>query len=162
MLEKGDQMGASRTCRTMPIYREILEEYGLCIMNKKPIWFRGNKKSLIDHIATNAHHHIDNITTTPPGISDHGMVIFNLRTSEITDNPKYHLSQNMKNANPLDVELLASFNLFLQQIWSTRDVHETWTLLDQGIEDLSNMLAPTKVVQHRSNFQPYLTESPRI
>ena len=101
------------------------------------------KKSLINHIATNAHHHIDTIITTPPGISDHGMVIFNLRTSEITDNPKYHLSQNMKNANSLDVELLVSFNPFLQQIWSARDVHETWKLLDQGIEDISNMLAPT-------------------
>ena len=64
----------------------------------------------------------------------------------------------MKNADTLDVEVLASFNPFLQQIWSTRDVQETWKLLDQGIEDISNMLAPTKVLQHWSNFQPYMTE----
>ena len=31
-------------------------------------------------------------------------------------------------------------------------------MLDQGIEDISNMLARTKVVQHWSNFQPYMTE----
>ena len=129
MLEDRDQIAASRTCRTMPIYREILEEHGMYVMNKKPTWFRGNRKSLIDHIATNAHQHIDNITTIPPGISDHGMVIFNLRTSEITDNPKFHLSQNMKNANLLDIELLASFNPFLQQIWSNRNVQEIWNLL---------------------------------
>ena len=49
-----------------PIYREILEEHGIYVMNKKPTWFRGNRKSLINHIATNAHQHIDNITTTPP------------------------------------------------------------------------------------------------
>ena len=94
----------------MPIYRDILEENSMYVMNKKPAWFRGNKKSLIDHIATNCHQHIDNIITTPCGTSDHGMVIFNLRTKEVTDNPKFHLRQNMKNANPLDIELLASFN----------------------------------------------------
>ena len=87
----------------MPIYRDILEEYGMHVLNKKPTWFRGNKKSFIDHVATNTHQHIDNIITTPAGISDHGMVIFNLRMSEITDNPKFHLSQNMKNANSLDI-----------------------------------------------------------
>ena len=67
----------------------------------------------------------------------------------------------MKKANSLDIELLASFNPFLQQIWSNRDVQETWNLLDQGIEDISNMLALTKVVQHRSNFQPYTTDELR-
>ena len=79
MLEDKDQIAASRICRTMPIYRDILDEYGMHVMNKKPTWFRGDKKSLIDHVATNTHQHIDNITTTPAGISDHGMVIFNLR-----------------------------------------------------------------------------------
>ena len=67
----------------------------------------------------------------------------------------------MKNANSLDIELLASFNPFLQQIWSNRNVQDTWNLLDQGIENISNMLAPTKVVQHRSNFQPYMTDELR-
>ena len=142
----------------MPIYREILEKYGLCVMNKKPTWFRGDKKSLIDHITTNAHQNIDNITNTLPGISDHVMVIFDLRTTIITENPKYHLSQNWENTNSLDLELLASFNPFLQQIWSNKKVQETWKLLDKGIEDLLNMLAPTKIVQHRANYQPYLTE----
>ena len=32
MLEERDQIGTSRTCRTMPIYREILQENGLCVM----------------------------------------------------------------------------------------------------------------------------------
>ena len=99
MLEELDQIGISRTCCTMPIYREILEEYGLCVINKKPTWFRVDKKSLIDPISTNAHQNIDNIITTPPGISDRGMVIFNLRTTEITENPKYHFTQNWENAN---------------------------------------------------------------
>ena len=58
----------------------------------------------------------------------------------------------------MDLGLLASFNPFLQQIWSNRDVHETWELLSDGVEDMSNMLAPTKVVQHRSNFQPYMND----
>ena len=118
------------------------------MLNKKRTWFRQNKKSLIDHISTNSIQHIDNIITTPPGLLDHSMVIFNLRTNEITDNPKYHLSQNWENANSMDVWLLASFNPFLQQILANRDVQETWQLLSDGIEDMSNMLAPTKVVQH--------------
>ena len=45
MLEKHDQIATSRISRTMPIYREILEEHGMYVMNKKPTWFRGNKKS---------------------------------------------------------------------------------------------------------------------
>ena len=146
MLADCDQISISRTRRTMPIYRDILEEYGLCIMNKKPTWFRGDKKSLIDHLSTNLHQNINNITTTLPGISDHGMVIFNLRTTEITDNPEYHLTQIWENTNSLDLGLLASSNPFLQHSWSNRDVHETWKLLSDSIEDMSNMLAPTKVV----------------
>ena len=43
----------------------------------------------------------------------------------------------------MDVGLLASFNPFLQQIWPNKDVHETWNLLSDDIEDMSNMLAPT-------------------
>ena len=86
------------------------------------------------------------------------MVIFNLRTNEITDNPKYHLTQNWDNVNLMDVGLLASFNPLLQEIWAIRDVHDTWKLLSDGIEDMSNMLAPTKAVKHRSNFQPYIND----
>ena len=86
------------------------------------------------------------------------MVIFNLRTTEITDNPKYHLTENWENANSLDLGLLACFNPFLQQILANRDVQETWKLLDQGIEDLFNTLAPTKVVQHSANFKPYMKD----
>ena len=67
----------------------------------------------------------------------------------------------MKNANPLDIELLASFNPYLQQIWSNTDVQETWQLLDKGIEEISDMVAPTKVVQHKSNFQPYINDELR-
>ena len=37
MFVECDQIAVSRRCRTMPIYREILEEYGLCVMNKKPM-----------------------------------------------------------------------------------------------------------------------------
>ena len=83
----------------------------------------------MDHVTTNIHQQIDNITTTQPGISNHSMVVFNLRTTENIDNPKYHLTQNWDNANSLDVELLTSFNPFLQQFWSVRDVNETWKLL---------------------------------
>ena len=114
MLENRDKISVSRTRRALPIYRKILEAYGLCVMNKKPAWFRQNKKSLIDHISTNIGQNIDNVTITPPGLSDHSIVIFSLRANEITDNPKYHLSQNWENANSMDVGLLASFNPFLQ------------------------------------------------
>ena len=58
-----------------------------------------SQKSLIDHLSTSLHQKIDNITTTAPELADHGMLIFNLRTKEITDNPKYHLTQNWENAN---------------------------------------------------------------
>ena len=45
MLEERDQIATSRICRTMPIYRDILEEHGMHVMNKNPTLFRGNKKS---------------------------------------------------------------------------------------------------------------------
>ena len=44
MLEDRDQITDSRTCRTMQIYREILEEHGMHVMNKKPTWLRGKRK----------------------------------------------------------------------------------------------------------------------
>ena len=43
-------------------------------------------------------------------------------------------------------------------MWSIQDIHQTWELLSDGMEDFSNMLAPTKTVQHRPNFQPYINE----
>ena len=93
-----------------------------------------------------------------PQDSDHGIVIFHLRTKEITDNPKYHLTDIWEKAHSMDLELLASCNPFIQQIWPNRDNHETWKLLWDDIEDISNTLAPTEVVQHRSNFQPYMND----
>ena len=46
MLEDKDQISLSQICQTMPIYREMLEENGMIVMNKKPTWFRGNKRAL--------------------------------------------------------------------------------------------------------------------
>ena len=109
------QISISRTCRTMRIYRKIMGDYGLCLMNKSPTWFTNNRKSLIDHITTNMHQHIDNIATTQSGISKHSMVSFSLSTTENVDNPKYHRTQNWENANPLDAELLTSFHPFLNK-----------------------------------------------
>ena len=53
---------------------------------------------------------------------------------------------------------MLSFNPYLQQIWSAQDVHQTWELLSNGIEDICSMIAPTIIVQPRSNFQPYINE----
>ena len=44
MLEDNDQEDKSHIARTMPIYREILEENGMSIQNKKPTWFRKKQK----------------------------------------------------------------------------------------------------------------------
>ena len=40
-------------------------------------------------------------------------------------------------------------------------VNETWKLLEEEFEDLSNILAPTKVTQHCSNFHPYIDDEIR-
>ena len=45
MLDSRDPISISRTCRTMPIYRQNLEDVGLCIMNKKPTWFKMIKRA---------------------------------------------------------------------------------------------------------------------
>ena len=44
MLDEKDQIAASNICVTMPLYREILEENGMYVMNKKPTWSKNNKK----------------------------------------------------------------------------------------------------------------------
>ena len=44
MLEDPDQISISGTCRTMPIYRKMMEDYGLCVMNKKPTWYQKDNK----------------------------------------------------------------------------------------------------------------------
>ena len=77
MLESRDQISLSRNCQTMPLYKKLMEDYGLCLKNKKRTWIRGNLKSLIDHITTNMHTHIYDITTSHSGISNHSMVSFN-------------------------------------------------------------------------------------
>ena len=44
MLENNNQIDKSNIARTMPIYKEILEDNGMSVQNKKPTWFRGNQK----------------------------------------------------------------------------------------------------------------------
>ena len=73
-----------------------------------------------------------------------------------TDNPKVHLSQKWDNANTLNIELMSSFNPNFHQMLSSVDINETWKLLVKGIENIFNLLAPTKILKHRSNFQPYI------
>ena len=76
-------------------------------------WDDHNKSKIVYQKMLNlANPYIDNITATHSGISDHSMVSINLRTTGNVDNPKYHLTQNWKSANPLGNELLTSFNLF--------------------------------------------------
>ena len=58
----------------------------------------------------------------------------------------------------MKAQLFTSFKPFLQWIWSTLGAHETWQLLSDGNEDSSNMMSLTKIVQHRSNFQPYIND----
>ena len=45
MLEDRDQISISRLCRTMPIYRKIMEDYGQCVMNKKQPGFVETKRA---------------------------------------------------------------------------------------------------------------------
>ena len=102
-----------------------MEDYGLRFMNKTPTWYRGNQKSLIDHVATNMHTHIEIISTYHAGVSDHCIVNFNHRTAKNVILPNYHLTQNFDNSSHLDAELLMSFNTYLQQMWSIQDIHHT-------------------------------------
>ena len=71
---------------------------GFVSWTKNQLGLEETKKSLIDHITTNLHPNFDNITTTPPGLSDPSMMIFNVRTTENIDNPKYHFTQNWDNS----------------------------------------------------------------
>ena len=83
------------------------------------------------------------------------MVSFDLRTKENVDNLKYHLTKNWYNASHLDAQLLKSIDLYFHQIWT---IHQTWELLSDGIEDISNTIAQTIIVQHISNYQPYIND----
>ena len=96
LLGNNDQTGKSNIARTMPIYREVLEDNGMVVQNKKTTWFRGTQKALLDHIATNIPSHVSNIDTELMGTSDYLMVSFDLKTKENTENPKYQYSQNWK------------------------------------------------------------------
>ena len=158
MLEENDQEDKSHIARTMPIYREILEENGMSILNKKPTWYKKKQKALLDHISTNRPTHVSNIKTEPVGTSDHMLVSFDLKTKENTENPKYHYSQNWKKANKPDIELGIALNPDLQEMWATRDHERVWNLLIKGANDICNTYAPSKIVQRRTKFQPYIND----
>ena len=95
MLEQCDQVDCSNISRTMPIYKEIFDDNGLSLLNKKPTWFRGKQKALLYHIRTNIPTHVSNIDIEPIGKSDNHMVSFDLKKENI-ENPKYHDSQNWR------------------------------------------------------------------
>ena len=59
------------------------------------------------------------------------MVIFNLRTKVITENHKYHLTQNWDNANSLDVSIL-SYNIFGQSEMFTTGHGYDWDEHNKG------------------------------
>ena len=142
MLESNDQIYRTNIARTMPIYREILEDNGLSVQNKKKTWFRVNKKVLLDHITTNVPMHVSNINTEPMGKSDHHMVSFDLKTKENTDNPKFHYSQYWKMANTNDIELGISLNLDLREMWMENNTEKAWDKLIKASNHLCTLLCP--------------------
>ena len=123
--------------------------------------FRGNKKSLLDHITTNSPTHVSNINTEPMGTSDHHMVTFDLKMKEYTENPKFHYSQYWKRANKNDIELGISLNPDLREMLMENNGEHAWRKLLKASNNLCNYYAPSIIIQRKSNFQPCITDEIR-
>ena len=140
-----------------PILEEFLNNEAFSIMNQEFTRFQSNcRPSTIDHIITNIPGHIDNVRTLPGIISDHKIISCLLHTEILTQHPMYIYKTNWWKIQPDVLMQMITENKKIMNSLTKTDPDAVWADIIEGLNEIINTLAPTKVIQCKSKYMPYV------
>ena len=110
--------------------------------------------SCIDKIYSNVSHKITNIQTTPSISSDHHYVSATYNSKEPIYNPKFFSKRNFDLLTKKNIENYMNYSN-LDTIFHSQDPDYIANTIQLELNTIYNILAPSKLVQFKSNHIPY-------
>ena len=158
-LEENDPLGREDIRDLYIKYEDFRNMNSFSILNKEPTFYRPNAKpSLLDHILTNCQNNIDNIQTYFNIMSDHRFVTCLFHTEEIVDSPQFSYYTNWRNADYHSYTDGLMNNEKLNSMFNHTDPDIVWPLFITGLNEVIDTQFPTKVIQLRKGYKPYINE----
>ena len=125
-------------------------------------WARGDQRSCLDHVYSNAPGKLSPVTITWTGMSDHAMVKFDRYTKMMQNREKYVRKRSFKNFQPDRFRATVAVMPELQAILQCDDVDTAATLLTAGLTRILDQMAPIKTVQTRQDYAPHMGEETKL
>ena len=141
-------------------YRTFMNNNDMCLVNSEPTRHWGQtQSSLIDHFVTNAPAHCDNVQTRHSCIADHDVVSLLFHTEAIMDQPQFMIVRKWENMNRDNLINEINSNHEMNSIFAMQSTDKIWNNMLIGLNSIINKLAPSRVIQLRSNYIPYYNEA---
>ena len=141
---------------------KMLQEHvnvnNLCCHNNKFTRFvRHQPPSCIDHIYSNCPHKIYNVNTIRTTFSDHAMLICCYKMNKQIYTPKFINVRDRKKLTEQNLLKYINANLNLSKIFRYTDPNLVAEILQIELNSIIEIIAPTKKIQVKKNFTPYLS-----
>ena len=125
-------------------------------MNHELTRFQSNSKpSCIDHVICNVPGHVDNIQTVPGIVSDHFMIMCLFHTEILKENHMYMWKTEWWRINAENLTEMILQNEMVMGILKSTNQNIIWSNLITGLNQVINLIAPTRIVQCKNDYLPY-------
>ena len=124
-----------------------------------PTWARGDQRSCLDHIYSNAPGKLSPVAVTWNGMSDHAMISFTRYTRSLHNRVAYVRKRSFKSFNPVNFKTSVAAMPELDAIKECREVNRAAAMLTAGLTKILDRTAPIKTIQTRRNYAPHLGEA---
>ena len=114
------------------------------------------ESATLDHVYVNRVNHVEEVVNTNVIDTDHNLVGCCVRTDKEVHIPRTFLSRNIKAVDPTDFDT-AFLDSCLDKFWSSTNINEALSILEQKILQVLNKLAPLRKITTRENYAPWHT-----
>ena len=90
-------------------------------------------------------------------IADHDLISILYHTEIIVDKPQFRMTRNWSGLSRENLVHMIENDPIINSIFSLTSVDKVWNILLTQLNSYINKLAPTKVIQLKKNYVPYMT-----
>jgi hypothetical protein len=120
---------------------------------------RGAKPSCLDHCYSNTPNKMAEVLTKWKGGSDHAMLLAHYSYATRTQLPGFLITRNRAQLTPAKINNMLSESQDLKNILNEQDPNKIANTLTKILTEIVNKLAPTRKIQVKKNYCPYITKS---
>ena len=152
----------THSARLRPLVDALLDRivphgFSQLISDVTRVW-PGQEPSLLDHYWTNRPEKVSGIHAFYQGGSDHKMIFSVRHTKKIISKPRMLKKRCFKNFKPEEfIEAVRKISWF--DVYMTENVDTAVEMITQKLTDILDIMAPVKVIQVRSNYAPWLSDT---